>query len=453
LWLGRLNEVPAAVENATALSTDVGSLWEFGLVLAARVGLSLVCGDLNAADDDADRALRLQALSGYGWTASLLLPALALARLNRGDIDGATELVSTWEADADDLSRSVYVALMRAVVDVRAGRVGREVVDLLPKLPTDPMLGAQDLAALVIDIARELGEPDVARPALQLVEATIERGMIVSSSLAIMLPRVAGDGHALVGEVEPARRRYMQAIQIADNAGARSEAALARLGLARLDVQHDRAVAISMLRAALPVLEQLGLRPAVAEATALARRLGLDDGAPSAPSGQPISETTTLLFLDVVDSTRLTEELGDVDYRDRAQALERRLRLAIAERNGSAMPGINLGDGIVALFEKPRDALLAAFGAVRAAQGDVLRLHVGLHHGTILRDGAVMYGSAVNVAARVCALSSSDEVLLSDDVRRLLDDDDDGVAFIDRGIYVLKGVGTPRRIYGAVQTH
>jgi class 3 adenylate cyclase len=315
------------------------------------------------------------------------------------------------------------------------------------------MLGAQDLAALVIDIARELGEPEVARSALDLVEATIDRGMIVSNSLAVMLTRVAGDGHALLGDVDAARRRYAQAINVADNAGARSEAALARLGLARLELRHDRTAAIATLRAALPLLEQLALRPALAEATALARQLGLERGpiVPGAPSGDPVSETTTLLFLDVVDSTRLTEELGDVDYRDRAQALERRLRLAIAEYNGTAMPGINLGDGIVALFETPGDAVLAAFGAVRAAQGDMLRLHIGLHHGTILRDGAVMYGSAVNIAARICALSSSDEVLVSEELRRLLGDDH-RVDFIDRGIYVLKGVGTPRQVYGAVQT-
>jgi class 3 adenylate cyclase len=115
------------------------------------------------------------------------------------------------------------------------------------------------------------------------------------------------------------------------------------------------------------------------------------------------------------------------------------------------MPGINLGDGLVALFPAPGDALLAAFGAVRAGQGDVLRLHIGLHHGTVLREGDATYGAAVNVAARVCGLSSPDEVLVTDEVRRLLNSHDgDGVAFVDRGIYVLKGVATPRRVFGAL---
>ena len=452
LWLGRLNEVRAAVDNATALSTEIGSLYEFGLVIAARVGLALMHGDMTAAEDDTDRALRLQALSGYGWAAALMLPALALARLNRGDVDGANEALATWEKDADDLSRSVYIALMRNVVAVRAGRAGREVLDLLPRLPAEPMLGAQDLAAFMVDIARSLDEPEIAREAVELLEATIERGMVVSSALAVMLTRVAGDGHALLGNADSARRRYAEAIQLADNTGARAEAAFARLGLARLEERHNRATAIATLRTALPLLEQLSLRPALAEATALAQRLGIDTAAPRTQHGEPVTETSNVLFLDVVDSTRLTEELGNVEYRDRARRLERRLRLLIAEHGGAAMPGINLGDGLVALFASPGDALRAAFGAVRAAQGDVLRLHIGLHHGTVLREGDATYGAAVNVAARICALSSADEVLVTEELRRLVSGSDgDGVAFVDRGIYVLKGVATPRRVFGALQ--
>ncbi len=452
LWLGRLAECRAAVDQATTVAAEVGSHYEFGLVIAARGALALMSGELTAAEEDADRVLRLQDLSGYRWAGALLLPALALAHLDRGDFDGASEALSTWEEDADDLSRSVAVPLMRAAVAVRAGRAGREVLDLLPTLPPDPFLGAQDLAALVIDIARTLDEPEIAREAVALLEATMERGMIVSSTLAVMLTRVAGDGHTLLGNVDAARRRYAEAMQLADNSGARTEGAFARLGLARLEAHHDRAIAVTMLRGALPVLEQLSLHPALTEATALAQRLGLDTASPGTPTGEPVSETTTVLFLDVVESTRLTEALGNVEYRERARSLERRLRLVVAERNGMAMPGINLGDGLVALFASPRDALLAAFGAVRAGQGDVLRLHLGLHHGTVLREGDATYGAAVNVAARICALSSPDEVLVTEELWRLLTGQElDRVAFVDRGIYVLKGVATPRRVFAALQ--
>ena len=71
---------------------------------------------------------------------------------------------------------------------------------------------------------------------------------------------------------------------------------------------------------------------------------------------------------------------------------------------------------------------------------------------TVLREGDATYGAAVNVAARICALSSPDEVLVTEELRRLLSGSDgDGVAFVDRGIYVLKGVAAPRRVFGALQ--
>src|SRR4029079_9379156 len=124
----------------------------------------------------------------------------------------------------------------------------------------------------------------------------------------------------------------------------------------------------------------------------------------------------------------------------------------IAEHGGTAMSGINLGDGLVALFPSPRRAVIAAFGALRAGQGDVLRLHIGVHHGMVLREGDATYGTGVNVAARVCALSSPDEVLVTDDLQRLLDSTGEGeVAFVDRGIYVLKGVAAPKRVFAALQ--
>jgi class 3 adenylate cyclase len=115
------------------------------------------------------------------------------------------------------------------------------------------------------------------------------------------------------------------------------------------------------------------------------------------------------------------------------------------------MPGINLGDGLVALFPTPAAAVGAAFGSVRAGRGGDLRLHVGVHQGKVLRERNAVYGSAVNVAARICALSSPDEVLVSEHLHRTLADTGAaGIAFVDRGRQRLKGLATPQRLYAAV---
>ena len=81
-----------------------------------------------------------------------------------------------------------------------------------------------------------------------------------------------------------------------------------------------------------------------------------------------------------------------------------------------------------------------------AAQSVELELHVGLHAGDVIREEENVYGGAVNVASRICALSEPGEVLVSDLVRGLARTSA-GVAFEDRGERELKGISEPVRVY------
>src|SRR5262249_11683956 len=159
----------------------------------------------------------------------------------------------------------------------------------------------------------------------------------------------------------------------------------------------------------------------------------------------------TVLFVDVVDSTRLTEELGDVEYRDRARVLEQRLRLVVAEHGGTAMPGINLGGGLLALFPAPRVAGDTAIPAIDIGREGSLRLHLGLHQGTVLRERDAAFGGTVNAAARICALTSPDEILVSDGLHRTLTSAGEaGLAFVDRGTHRLKGIAEEQSLFAVV---
>jgi len=451
LWLGEVDAADAAAREATELGEALHYQYEYVLVLAARVGVAALRGDYAAVEDLTEHALRLQRLSGYQWAAALYLPVLALTHLERGDAEQALVPLDAWEDTADRMSR-VPLRLLRDVVAVRAGRAGVETLARLPGLPATPMLGTQDWAVLAIELARRLDEPRAAVAPLALVEATLARGMRVSSSLARLLDRTAADGHALLGHTNEARARYQAAIVLADDVNAPVEGAFARLGLARLLRRQDRASAARLLRAALPVLEHRGLAPALAEADELARALGADTGrAPAADHQEPVSDTGTVLFYDVVDSTRLTEELGDVAYWRHARALESRLRTVVAQAGGTTLPGVSVGDGLLALFPSPATALAAALDGVDAAAPTELRLHVGLHHGPVLRRGDALYGATVNFAARACSVSGADEVLVSERVRDLVCDERDAkVAFVDRGNHALKGIDAPQRLFAAV---
>ena len=448
LWLGRLREARVAINRAAVIRDEVRSSYEFGLVLAASVGLAVLKGDRLAADEGVDQALRLQLLSDYRWASGLFLPTITFSRLAHGDVDGAQASLAAWSETADDRSRA-YVGLLGDLVAVRGGLAGPEVLDRLPRLPSRPMLGAQDLAVLTIEIARVFDAPGPARRAVDLIDATLALGMSVSSGLAVLLARIAGDGHALIGDADRARAHYASAIQLAERDEAPVEAALSRLSLARLEAHHDRAAAAAALRTALRFLDRSVLLPARVDAAALADRLGVSTEPGSSQGGDPVAEMKTVLFVDVVDSTALTENLGDVAYRTRARALERGLRLAVAEHAGTAMPGVTLGDGLVALFEEPLAAILGAFAGIRAARQVALHVHVGLHHGTVLREGDATYGSTVNVGARICALSAPDEVLVSSAVQEILTMSGAGIEFVDRGTQHLKGVTAPQHLFAA----
>jgi class 3 adenylate cyclase len=156
--------------------------------------------------------------------------------------------------------------------------------------------------------------------------------------------------------------------------------------------------------------------------------------------------TAVILFADIVDSTRLTEELGDAAFRDKARLLDEALRNAIRQANGTAIEGKLLGDGVLATFSAARDAIAAAVRCRDAGNDCGLELHLGIHAGDVLREADNVYGGAVNIAARIAAESAPGEILVSQTVRDLARTSA-GVSFEDRGEQKLRGIGEPVRVW------
>jgi len=158
------------------------------------------------------------------------------------------------------------------------------------------------------------------------------------------------------------------------------------------------------------------------------------------------SGTAIILFADIVDSTALTEQLGDAAFRDKARELDSGLRKVIREASGTPVEGKLLGDGVLSVFTSAKQAIEAAMGFGKAAQSVGLGLHVGLHAGDVIEEDGNVFGGAVNIAARVAAESAPGEVLVSQTVRELARTSA-GVAFEDAGERELKGVGEPVRVW------
>jgi class 3 adenylate cyclase/pimeloyl-ACP methyl ester carboxylesterase len=175
-----------------------------------------------------------------------------------------------------------------------------------------------------------------------------------------------------------------------------------------------------------------------------------------APEPQPPTRSSSeggasavVLFTDIVDSTALTERMGDARFRDASRSLDTGLRAAIRDAGGAAIDGKLLGDGVLATFPSAAQALDGAQRCLALSAASELGLHIGLHAGDVIREDNNVYGGAVNIAARICGLSAPGEILVSDVVRGMARSSA-GVTFEDRGAQEMKGVGEPVRVYAVL---
>jgi len=161
----------------------------------------------------------------------------------------------------------------------------------------------------------------------------------------------------------------------------------------------------------------------------------------SLPSG-----TAIILFADIVESTALTEKLGDRAFRQKARELDEALRSIIRKVDGTPVEGKLLGDGVLSVFKSAKNAIDAALRFGKAGESVGLQLHLGIHAGDVIREGDNVFGGAVNIAARISGESEAGELLVSQTVRDLARTSA-GVSFEDRGEHELKGIEEPVRLY------
>jgi class 3 adenylate cyclase/esterase/lipase len=160
----------------------------------------------------------------------------------------------------------------------------------------------------------------------------------------------------------------------------------------------------------------------------------------------PQSGTAIILFTDIADSTTLTERLGDAAFRDHARSLDDVLRTIITTNGGSPIEGKLLGDGVLATFPAASQAIAAARACEQACANTPLKLHLGIHAGDVIRESNNVFGGAVNIASRICALSAPGEILVSATVRDLARTSA-SVSFEDRGPHDLKGIADPVHLF------
>jgi class 3 adenylate cyclase len=367
---------PEAEAEARVASDELRGFVPAGAGMALyQIGeIRLRRGDLPAAEE------ALLGAHGFGQSTE---PALSLLRLAQGKVEVAAESIKlaldeperapSWLAPpGTDLSRlrllPAQVEITLAAGDVATARAAAdELASLAQRFGTLPARANAQVALGAVALAE--GDPTAA--AGHLREAV-----------------------ALWSEVE-----------------APYEVARARVILAdayRAEGAHDRAAV--EVRTARDAFERLG-------ATLDLRR------AESALTDETPMGTTTLrmvrafMFTDIVDSTRLTEELGDEAWDRLIRRHDQTVRAAAAEQGGEEVKA--RGDGFFLAFADPDQAIEAAVSIQRrlAAQQEgqevVLAVRIGIHQAEANRVGLDYVGMGVNQASRIGDAADGGEILVS----------------------------------------
>lgn len=186
---------------------------------------------------------------------------------------------------------------------------------------------------------------------------------------------------------------------------------------------------------------------------------GPGDGAPGggetrpgepAPSQLPFGATVTIVFSDIRGFTEFTEQHGDEAAYRLLQQHNAIVRKQVELFGGQVVK--TQGDSFMVSFRTARAAIQCAVAVQRSLEaapappGGGIALGIGINTGEPIQEGGDFFGSPVNLAARICAAAGPGQILISETTRSVAGRID-GVEFVDRGLFDLKGFHEPQRVF------
>jgi predicted ATPase/class 3 adenylate cyclase len=412
--------------------------------------------------------------------------------------------------DARILSECAYVASVCGDTEL-ATTFLRRLVDLVAPIPPGPSVEYAQLTACAARIAHISGSaPDaelIRRTSQALIASPVPGTALLKSSAYIsrallahmtknvaeaaeFLPHVQALG-SVASDVFPqpdhVRALLLETLDRLDEAveavetglaflpptyaPQRTEAAYdcARIRLQR-DAPGDRERARTLIDEALGHAQRLGMQPLIERLMDLkldqqgirsmagdiytsivavadsVQRERPDIAAHAAPDG-----TVTIVFSDIEDSTVLTERLGDQAWQELLHQHNALIRAQLRAHDGYEVK--TLGDGFMLAFRSAKKALdcaiaiQRAFAEQRAANGEPIRVRIGLHAGEAIKDGADFYGKNVILASRVAGQAKGGEILVSALLRQLVESSTDASIFSAPREAELKGLAGRHVMY------
>jgi class 3 adenylate cyclase len=332
-----------------------------------------------------------------GWGYSELVEI----RVRRGDLDGAEEALAEAIALGDD-GEPGRGRLLLAQGDARAA------VRSLRRSLADPGFLARERRVFLLPVyvaaCVAVGDEQAAAESVAELEELARRFGTSGPTAAAAVAR----GHLALhrGDTEEAISALREGVRTWSEVDAPYEAAQARVLLARaLTADGDDAGARHELKAASRLVDEFGVAVDL-------------DIAPARTEGA--RTIRTFLFSDIVDSTRLSEAMGDAAWEPLLQWHDRTLRAEFARWNGEEIK--HGGDGFFVAFGEADDgigcaaAIQRALARHRAEHGFAPSIRIGLHAGEATSRDEDYFGSAVTRAARISAAAGAGEVLASADL-------------------------------------
>jgi class 3 adenylate cyclase len=155
-----------------------------------------------------------------------------------------------------------------------------------------------------------------------------------------------------------------------------------------------------------------------------------------------------VMFTDIVDSTGLTQRLGDVRALEMVRAHDSIVRRNLKTAGGREIK--HLGDGIMASFDSIPASVECARSIQKALDGfrlgssEPLHVRIGIDAGVPVEESNDLFGATVQAASRLCDAAEPNAILVSETVRRELGD---AATVRSLGTMALKGLHKPVAIY------
>lgn len=160
-----------------------------------------------------------------------------------------------------------------------------------------------------------------------------------------------------------------------------------------------------------------------------------------------------ILFTDMVGSTRMTQDLGDAAAMDVLQVHDTIVRGALEQQGGREVK--HTGDGIMASFASVAGSINCAIDIQRGISANNqtgakhdLHVRIGLCAGEPVEKNQDLFGTSVQLAARICDHAAAEEILVAHTVQEL--SAGKGFKFGKPDEVLLKGFATPTKISSVI---